>query len=76
MGARVGTADWVFLFDDGEEGGVVSCVDGVGKVVVGIFDEDGAGDVVLLYYCGHRVDDISGLFLGVENFKLTAFVGS
>ena len=42
VGARVGAADGVFLFDDGEEGGVVSRVDGVGEVVVGIFDEDGA----------------------------------
>ena len=48
----------------------------MGEVVVGIFNEDGAGDVVFLYYRGHRVDDISGLFLGVEKFKLTAFVGS
>ena len=42
VGARVGAADGVFLFDDGEEGGVVSRVDGVGEVVVGIFNEDGA----------------------------------
>ena len=76
VGARVGAADGVFFFDDGEEGRVVSCVDGVGEVVVGIFDEDGAGDVVLLYYRGYRVDDISGLLLRIENFKFTAFVGS
>lgn len=48
----------------------------MGEVVVGIFDEDGAGHVVFLYYRGHSVDDIPGLLLGVEKFKFTAFVGS
>ena len=76
VGARVGAADEVFLFDDGEEGGVVSCVDRMGEVVVGILDEDGAGDVVFLYYRSHRVNDISSLLLGVEEFKFAAFVGS
>lgn len=76
MGAVGGAADGVFFFDDGEEGGVVSCVDGVGEVVVGVFDEDGAGDVALLNYCGYGVDHISCLLLGVEEFKFVAFVGS
>ena len=48
----------------------------MGEVVVGIFDEDGAGDVVFLYYRGYRVDDISSLSLRVEKFKFPAFVGS
>ena len=76
VGVRVGAADGVFLFDDGEESGVVSCVDRVGEVVVGVFDEDGAGDVVFLYYRGHGVDDISSLLLRVEKFKFTTSVGS
>ena len=76
VGSGIGAADWVFLFDDGEEGGVVSCVDGMGEVVVGIFDEDGAGHVAFLYYCGHGVDNISGLLLGIEEFDFAAFVGS
>ena len=73
VSAGVGAADWVFFSDDGEEGGVVSCVDGVGEVVVGIFDEDGAGDVAFLYHCSHGIDDISRLLLGVEEFEFAAF---
>ena len=76
VGARVGAADRVFLFDDGEEGGVVACVDGVGEVVVGVLDEDGSRDVVFLDHGRHGVDDISGLLLGVEEFEFAAFVGS
>ena len=76
MGAAVGATDWVIFSDDGKERGVISCVDGVGEIVVGIFDKDGAGDVAVLYHCGHRVDDISRLLLGVEEFELVAFVGS
>lgn len=74
VGARVGAADWIFLFDDGEEGGVISCVDGVGEVIVGVLDEDGAGDIAFLYYCVHRVDDISGLLLGIEKLEFAAFI--
>lgn len=74
MGSRVGAADRVFLFDYRKEGGVISCVDGVGEVVVGIFDEDRAGNLVSMYYCGHGVDDIPGLLLGVEEIKFAAFV--
>ena len=48
MGAEVGAADWIFFFDDGEEGGVVACVDRVGEIVVSVFDEDGARDLVFL----------------------------
>ena len=40
MGARVGTADRILFFDDGEEGRVIACVDGMGEVVVGVLDED------------------------------------
>lgn len=76
VGARVGAADGVVFFHDGEEGRVVACVDGVGEVVVGVFDEDGAGDVALLDHCRHGVDHISRILLGVEEFKLIAFVGS
>ena len=76
MGAGVGAADWVFFFDDGEEGGVVACVDGVGEIVVGVFDEDGARDLEILYHGGDGVDDISGLLLGVGKFELAASVGS
>ena len=76
MGAEVGAADWVFFFDDGEEGGVVACVDRVGEIVVSVFDEDGARDLVILYYCGDGVDDISGLLLRVEKFEFAASVGS
>ena len=76
VGARIGATDWVFLFDNGEEGSVIACVDGVGEVIVGIFDKDGTADVVFLYYCGYRIDDISGLLLGVEEFKFAAFVSS
>ena len=76
MGARVGAADWVLFFDDGKESGIISRVDRVGEVVVGIFDEDGAVDIVFLDYCGHGIDDISGLLLGVGEFNFAAFVGS
>ena len=76
VGARVRTADWVFLFDNGEERSVIACVDGVGEIIVGIFDKDGTADIVFLYYCSYRVDDISGLLLGVEEFKFAAFVSS
>lgn len=76
MGTRVGAADRVFLLDYGKEGGVVPCVDGVGEVVVGVFDEDRAKNLVSMYYCGHGVNDIPGLLLGVEEFKFAAFVGS
>ena len=48
----------------------------MGEIVVGIFDEDGAGHVVFLYYRSHRVDDIPGLLLRVEKFKFSGFVGS
>ena len=40
VGARVVAADWVFLLDDGKEGGVVSCVDGVREIIVGVLDKD------------------------------------
>lgn len=76
VGAGVGAAYRVFFFDNGEESGVISCIDGVGEVVIGIFDEDGAADVAFLYYCGHSVDDISRLLLRVEEFEFAAFVGS
>ncbi len=76
VGAGVGAADGVFFLDDGEEGGVVACVDGVGKVVVGVFDEDGAGDVEGVDDGGYGVDDVSGLVLRVEELELAAFVGS
>ena len=48
----------------------------MGEVVVGIFDEDGAGDVEFLNYCGHGFDHISSLLLGVKEIKFSAFVGS
>lgn len=76
MRTRVGAADRVFLLDYGKEGGVVPCVDGVGEVVVGIFDEDRAKNLVSMYYCGHGVNNIPGFLLGVEEFKFAAFVGS
>lgn len=72
--ARVGATDWVFLLDYGEEGCVVSYVDGVSEVIVSIFDEDGAADIVFLYYCGDGVDDISRLLLGVEELEFAALI--
>lgn len=76
MRAGIGAADWVFFSDDGEEGRVISCVDGVGEVVVGIFDKDGARDIAFLYHCSHCIDDISRLLLGVEEFEFAAFFRS
>ena len=76
VGAIIGAADWVFFFDDGEEGGVVACVDGVGEIVIGVFDEDGARNLVFLYHSGDGVDDISGLLLRIEKLELAASVGS
>lgn len=48
VGTRVGAADRVFLLDYRKEGGVVPCVDGVGEIIVGIFDEDRAGNIVFM----------------------------
>ena len=76
MRARVGAADGIIFFDDGQEGGVVSCVDGMGEIIVGVFDKDGTTDVVFLYYRGHRVDNIFGPLLRVKELKFATFIGS
>lgn len=76
VGAGVGAADGVFFLDDGEEGGVVAGVDGVGEVVVGVFDEDGAGDVAFLNHGGHGVNDVAGLLFGVEELEFATFLGA